>query len=49
MAELNSTVTLDIVSHVFMYSTDGWKVVVDDLDSVEPIAEQLDAVRLRLV
>ena len=42
----NDTLELEIVSHIFMYSDKGWRVVVDDLDAVEPIAEAIDAARL---
>ena len=31
--------------HVFMYCG-TWRIIVDDIDAVEPIAEQMDAIRL---
>lgn len=37
------TVDLELHSHIWMYGN-SFKCVVDDLDSVEPIAEQIDAV-----
>lgn len=43
MAEL-MTVKVEIAAHVWMYH-DKWKMVCDDIDTVEPIAEQIEAMR----
>lgn len=39
-------VKVEVVAHVWMYHGKR-KIVVDDIDAVESIAEQIDAMRMR--
>lgn len=43
MASL-ATVEVKVTAHVWMYA-DKWRIVVEDHDAVEPIAEAIEAYR----
>jgi hypothetical protein len=44
-----ATVKVEVVAQVWMHSDKGWRVVADDLDEVEFVAEQIEAAGRGLV